>query len=59
MVGWRKRSTDGAASWIDRLLERRPTNVATVAYANKLARIAWAIMVRESRYDPSRAFAAA
>jgi transposase len=59
VVGWRKRSTDGAASWIDRLLERRPTNVATVAYANKLARIAWAVMMRGGRCDPSRAFAAA
>jgi hypothetical protein len=32
-------------------------NVATVAYANKLARIAWA-MIREDRYNPVRAFAA-
>ena len=34
-------------------------NVATVAYANKLARIAWAIMMRGGRYEPARAFAAA
>jgi hypothetical protein len=33
-------------------------NVATVAYANKLARIAWVIMIREDRYNPVRAFAA-
>jgi len=60
VVGWRKRAAvDGATSWIDRLLERRPTNVATVAYANKLARIAWAVMMRGRRYDPGRAFAAA
>jgi transposase len=39
-------------------IERRPMNVATVAYANKLARIAWAIMIREDRYNPVRAFAA-
>jgi ornithine carbamoyltransferase len=26
--------------------------------ANKLARIAWAIMIREDRYNPVRAFAA-
>jgi hypothetical protein len=32
-------------------------NVATVAYANKLARIAWAIMSHEDRYNPARAFA--
>jgi hypothetical protein len=33
-------------------------NVATVAYANKLARIAWAIMIHGNRYNPVRAFAA-
>ena len=59
VVGWRKRSPDGPSGWVDRLLERRPTNVATVAYANKLARIAWAIMLRGGRYEPARAFAAA
>jgi transposase len=39
------------------LLARRPTNVATVAYANKLARIAWAIMMHGNRYNPALAFA--
>jgi hypothetical protein len=34
-------------------------NVATVAYANKLARIAWAIMIGKARYSSARAFAAA
>lgn len=58
VVGWRKRSSGGRTDWIDRLLERRPTNVATVAYANKLARVAWAIMARGGRYEPARAFAA-
>jgi hypothetical protein len=38
-------------------LARRPTNVATVAYANKLARIAWAIMMHGNRYNPALAFA--
>jgi transposase len=58
IVGWRKRSAGHTTPWIARLLERRPMNVATVAYANKLARIAWAIMIREDRYNPVRAFAA-
>jgi transposase len=30
--------------WLGRLMERRPTKVAAVALANKIARIAWAIM---------------
>jgi transposase len=59
IVGWRKRLSTRSTSWIERLLDRRPMNVATVAYANKLARIAWAIMVSGRRYDPERAFAAA
>jgi len=31
-------------------MERRPTKVAAVALANKMARIGWAIMIRGERY---------
>jgi transposase len=31
-------------SWSESLLQRRPTNVAIVAMANKMARTAWAIL---------------
>jgi len=57
IVGWRKRSATHKTPWIERLLARRPTNVATVAYANKLARIAWAVMMHGNRYNPALAFA--
>jgi len=36
--------------WIIKLLARRPTKVAAVALANKMARMAWAIMARDERY---------
>jgi transposase len=32
--------------WLIRLLERRPAKVAAVALANKLARMAWALMAK-------------
>jgi len=45
--------------WIGRLMERRPTKVAAVALANKIARIAWAIMVRGERYQAPKLLLAA
>jgi transposase len=36
--------------WIIKLLARRPTKLAAVALANKMARMAWAIMARDERY---------
>ena len=36
--------------WLAGLLKRRPFNVAVVALANKLARIAWAVMARGEEY---------
>jgi transposase len=45
--------------WLGRLMERRPTKVAAVALANKIARMAWAIMVRGERYkEPKLSLAA-
>jgi transposase len=45
--------------WLGRLMERRPTKVAAVALANKIARIAWAIMVRGERYQEPKLLPAA
>jgi transposase len=45
--------------WLGRLTERRPTKVAAVALANKIARIAWAIMVRGERYKEPKLLLAA
>ena len=39
-------------TWIRGVLARRPTRLATVALANKMARVAWALMTREESYRP-------
>jgi transposase len=39
-----------ADPWIRRLLATKPRLVAAVALANKMARIAWAVMVRQTRF---------
>jgi len=45
--------------WLGRLMKRRPTKVAAVALANKIARMAWAVMVRGERYkEPTLLMAA-
>jgi error-prone DNA polymerase len=39
-----------AGSWTRGILERRPVRLVTVALANKMARIAWALMTRNEVY---------
>jgi len=46
---------DPLSIWVNRLAARRHVNVASVALANKTARIAWAIVRRGVDYDPQRA----
>ncbi|NIP18358.1 MAG: IS110 family transposase [Xanthomonadales bacterium] len=38
-------------AWLVALMARRSTKVAAIALANKIARIAWAMMVRGTRYQ--------
>jgi transposase len=48
----------GHRPWLTALLTRRPTKVAAIALANKIARMAWAMMARSERYREPAALAA-
>ncbi len=43
--------------WLAKLLEQRLTKVAAIALANKMARIAWALMAKGERYREPEALA--
>jgi transposase len=44
--------TDRLSTWVMRIATRRHPNVAAVALANKTARIAWAMLVKGTDYQP-------
>jgi len=44
--------------WLTELLARPPTKVAAIALADKIARMAWALMVKGERYSEPAALAA-
>ncbi len=48
-----KRKDDPLSRWINRLRETRGINKATVALANKLTRIGWAVLRNNAVYQPA------
>jgi transposase len=48
----------GHRPWLTALLARRPTKVAAIALANKIARMAWVMMAKGERYNEPVALAA-
>jgi len=48
----------GHRPWLTALLARRPTKVAAIALANKLARMTWAMMAKNEDYKEPAALAA-
>jgi transposase len=50
IVRYTKRKATPVSIWANRLLEHKPARLVTVAVANKMARIAWAVMARQEVY---------
>jgi transposase len=46
---------DRVHPWILKLLDRKPVRLATIAMANKAARIIWAVLTSGAEYRRSRA----
>jgi transposase len=46
----RSRQAPGLGCWLTQLLARRHQNVAIVALANKLVRMAWAVLCKNEPY---------
>jgi len=55
LVRQTKSHPERASKWLISLLERKPARVATVAMANKTARIVWAVLTRNEPYTPHTA----
>lgn len=53
----RREQTPGGA-WFGALLGRKPSRVAITALANKMARVAWAVIVKQKDYQPTSVTAA-
>jgi len=47
-----ERRTDRRSEWVKALVQRRNRNIATVALANKQARVIWAMLRRGEAYHP-------
>jgi hypothetical protein len=58
VIRYAKIHGSGQRAWLTALLARRPTKVAAIALANKLARMAWAMMAKGERYKEPVALAA-
>jgi transposase len=50
VVRYTRRKTTAVSLWANRLLQRKPARLVTVAVANKMARIIWAVMARNENY---------
>lgn len=55
VVNWCRRKSDPLNRWLQRLVAERGVNKAIVALANKMARVAWALLTKGEPYRPATA----
>src|SRR5690348_18168830 len=51
VIRYARRKAPGEAGWVKALFARRPARLISVALANKMARIVWALLVRGNTYQ--------
>jgi transposase len=52
VLRYREKQSSGLSAWLGKLISRVHHNVAAVALANKLARMAWAVLAKGETYRP-------
>ena len=50
VVRWARRKGAAKGSWLAGMLERKPPMLVVVALANKIARVAWALIAKGESY---------
>jgi transposase len=55
LIRYKRKTIPGGLAWVTKLLEKKPVRRVTVALANKMARIAWAILCRNEVYREAAA----
>ena len=50
VIRYARKKAPGEGGWVKALLARRPARLVSVALANKMARIVWALLVRGNTY---------
>jgi transposase len=50
LIRYKRKNVPGGLDWLTGLLARKPVRLVTVALANKIARIAWAVLCRGEVY---------
>jgi transposase len=57
VVRWAARRGAPAGSWLARMMARKPRMLVAIALANRIARVAWALMAKGGVYQSPAAAA--